>query len=99
MIKFNSMATEEELSKMNDMQIIERNDGSLRVIMTATPYVVNLFKYHPLFLETEMLQGSKEELPDKYTKWNFIVTDPEKVKITKEFCIRVGTFEYSKHLN
>ncbi len=59
------------------------------VEMEITPYIEDLLKKEPFFLEIEMLQGTREVLNDGRIKYEIKIVDHTKQDIIKEFVLKM----------
>lgn len=57
--------------------------------ITATPYIENLLKGAPFFLEVEMLRAGRLEMPNGMIRYSVVVEDPAKIEIVKEFVLKL----------
>lgn len=75
---------------MSNRIILEQAEGEPATVnMVLTPFMEGKMKEAPFFLEVEMLQGNREELPDGIVRYSITVADEGKVEILREFILRL----------
>lgn len=62
--------------------------------MTITKVMEAEFKGPPMFLELEMLQGEKKELPDGRIYYKIEIYDKDKAELMQEFCLKMISLSF-----
>lgn len=69
------------------------------VTMELTPAMEKAFKEFPFFLEIEMLQGEKENLPNGRVRYSIEINNADKSDIMREFCLKMISLSHKTNLS
>lgn len=76
-------------------QLFIINKEPARLEMTITKVMEAEFKGPPMFLEVEMLQGFRNELPDGRIYYQIEIFDDFKAELMQEFCLKTISQSYN----
>jgi hypothetical protein len=81
------------------MSKITDDENVATINMTISPFMEKEFSGFPFFLEIEMLQGNRKQLKDGRVKYKIQITDPEKILMVKEFCLKTISLSHKVNLS
>ena len=73
----------------NRIQMQQKASEPATLEMELTPEMEKCLKGEPFFLEIEMLQGEKQDLPDGRVRYTLIIQDQFKIDLIKEFVLKL----------